>query len=136
MITAIDTSVLLDIITDDAVFAKPSLVALRDAAMLGSLVVCPVVWAELRGSFDDDAAMSGAFASAGIGFDPFDRACADVAGASWRAYRRNGGTRTRVVADFFIGAHARTRADRLLTRDRGFFRRYFSELEIIDPTSS
>jgi hypothetical protein len=35
---------------------------------------------------------------------------------------------------FFIGAHARTRADRLVTRDRGFFRRYFDGLEIIDPT--
>jgi predicted nucleic acid-binding protein len=57
-------------------------------------------------------------------------------GQAWRAYRQAGGTRERVVADFLIGAHALARADRLLTRDRGFCRSYFAELAIIDPTSA
>jgi predicted nucleic acid-binding protein len=77
--------------------------------------------------------MTNAFADAGIRFDPFDGACADLAGTSSQIYRRDGGTRARMVADFLIGAHARTRADRLVTRDRGFFRRYFDGLDIIDP---
>jgi len=47
-----------------------------------------------------------------------------------------GGSRTRLIVDFLIGAHARERADRLLTRDRGFYRAYFDELEIVDPTQS
>jgi len=47
-------------------------------------------------------------------------------------YRRRGGTRARVVADFLVGAHARGNADRLLTRDRGFFGSYFADLEIVD----
>ena len=56
------------------------------------------------------------------------------AGASWREYRRRGGARARIVPDFLIGAHAGYRADRLLTRDRGFYRSHFPGLKIIDPS--
>jgi hypothetical protein len=37
------------------------------------------------------------------------------------------------VPDFLVGAHALERADALLTRDRGFYRRYFKGLRIIEP---
>lgn len=42
--------------------------------------------------------------------------------------------RERVVADFLVGAHAMLHADRLLTRDRGFYRKHFARLEILDPS--
>jgi len=59
---------------------------------------------------------------------------ARTAGVAWADYRRRGGSRKRVIADFLIGAHALAYADRLLTRDRGFYRSYFSGLEIFDPS--
>jgi len=107
VITAVDTSVLLDVLTNDPLNGMPSLSALRAAAAIGQLVVCPIVWAELAGSFDDPHVMLRSFAEAHIAFDPFDRMCADLAGAHWRAYRRQGGSRTRLIADFLLGA-ART----------------------------
>jgi hypothetical protein len=41
-----------------------------------------------------------------------------------------------VVADFLVGAHALAQADRLLTRDRGFHRRAFAGLVIVDPSAT
>ena len=46
-----------------------------------------------------------------------------------------GGRRERVIADFLIGAHAQQRSHRLLTRDRGFHRAYFTELSVLDPSA-
>ena len=133
MITAVDSSVLLDVILDDPAHRVRSLARLKDARRLGALVVCPVVWAEVRASMRAPDTIAEVFDAAGIGFDPFDQACADRAGDHWRDYRRAGGRRTALVPDFLVAAHAQVRGARLLSRDRGFLRRYFADLEVIDP---
>lgn len=130
MVTAVDSSILLDVLTDDPGRRAGSLAALHEARQVGPLLICPVVWSEVRAFFAEAGVMRGAFEDAGLTFDPFDRDCADLAGAMWREYRARGGTRTRLIADFLVGAHAQVRGGRLLTRDRGFFRRYFTDLRI------
>ncbi len=135
MITALDSSVILDVIARDTTFGARSLEAIRAASRVGTLVACSVVWAEVRSAFEQPHVMDDAFAAAGIEHDALDRTCADLAGQLWREYRGRGGTRPRLVADFLIGAHAHVRGARLLTRDRGFYRAYFSSLQIIDPTA-
>lgn len=135
MITAVDSSVLFDVLTDDLKHGARSLAALRQARQLGRLVVCPVVWAEVRSFFSEPATMGKAFAAAGISFDPFDQECSDLAGQAWAGYRRQGGPRTRIMSDFLIGAHAQTRGARLLAGNRGFFRSHFRSLEVIDPSA-
>jgi predicted nucleic acid-binding protein len=51
----------------------------------------------------------------------------------WRAYRSAGGSRQRIISDFLVGAHASVQASRLATRDRGFYRRYFDDLIVVEP---
>jgi predicted nucleic acid-binding protein len=135
VITAVDTSVLLDVFIDDPTFRKRSLAALRQSLADGQLVACEIVWAEIAAAFADPAVAQRALEAIPVTFSEIDMQSAARAGAAWRAYRQRGGTRERIISDFLIGAHAARRADRLLTRDRGFHRLVFKELKILDPTN-
>ncbi len=135
MITAVDTSVLLDVLDPDPHFGPASAAALRACEAQGRLIACDVVWAETAARFASADAATGALEKLRLSFSPLDLAACLGAAGNWRAYREAGGTRTRMVADFLIGAHAVAHADRLLTRDRGFYRGYFDRLEILDPTT-
>ncbi len=135
MITAIDTSVLLDIFLDDQTFRASSLAALRACLADGPIVACDVVFAEVTAVFADEPAATRALARIPVTYSALDLASALRAGSRWRRYRRDGGSRQRVVADFIVAAHALEQADRLLTRDRGFHRTAFEGLAVIDPTS-
>jgi predicted nucleic acid-binding protein len=98
-------------------------------------VACDVVWAEVRAQFATDAEFEQALSLLGIRFEAITSEAAALAARLWRESRRAGQARRgRVVADFLVGAHASIQADGLLTRDRGFYRRYFG-VKIIDPAA-
>jgi predicted nucleic acid-binding protein len=136
VITAVDTSVLLDFLNHDPEFGTASRDALRSCAAEGPLLACGVVWAEIAGYFPSISACRNALRELEIEFSPLQPEAAFEAGVAWKAYRQRGGARTRVAADFLVGAHALYQADRLLTRDRGFYKSYFRRVSIVDPSRS
>jgi predicted nucleic acid-binding protein len=138
MKTAIDSSVLLDVLGADPQFGEASRAALRIAYDAGALIACEVVWAEVRAHFPTQESFLEDLTTLGVSFDPMTPAAAALAGALWQERRRKGSKhedRNRLVADFLIAAHAHLQADALLTRDRGFYRRYFPNLKLVDPTA-
>ncbi len=134
MITAVDTSVLIDVFGADARFGASSSNALRTCLNEGAVVACDVVWSETRAAFSSDAEFLKAVQALGVEFAAMSAAAATLAGAAWKKYRAAGGKRERVMADFVIGAHAALQCDRLLTRDRGYYKKYFRGLAIVEPS--
>ena len=117
MISAVDSSVILDVVTADPRYADISERVLRRASSEGQVIACECVLADWQ-----------------VEFVPSSRQSATLAGRHFAAYPERGGSRRRIVTDFLIGAHARTHADRLVARDRGFLRDYFSGLQLLDPS--
>jgi predicted nucleic acid-binding protein len=136
VITAVDTDVLLDVFGADPKFSTASAEVLRRCLREGALVASEVVWAETATVFGDAKSFRDAMHKLPASFLPMTEETALRAAEAWRRYRAGGGPRHRIAADFLIGAHALIAADRLLTRDRGFYRRYFAGLRIIDPTAA
>jgi len=133
MITAIDTNILLDILVPNENFYEASANALQDAAGEGSLVISDIVYAELCIHFDAQRECDAFLEGNEIRVQALTREAHFLASRVWRTYRRQGGKRTRILADFLIGAHAQNQATRLLSRDRGFYGKLFPSLDLRDP---
>ena len=135
MITAVETNILLDVFGADEQFGIRSREAIRRCRLEGHLVACEVVWAETAAWFDSSRVFNEQIDLLEIAFSEATREISVFAGSLWKDHLQHGGRRGRLVADFLIGAHARFQADRLLTRDRGFYRTYFRQLTVVDPAN-
>lgn len=135
MITAVDTNIFLDLLIPNARFVDSSKEKLEKAHGEGELIVCEVVWAELASQFVEQPALEAFLRDAGIRRVPATEDALFAAGLAWKTYRARRGARLRgqqhIVSDFLIGAHALHQADRLLSRDRGFYAAYFEELVLM-----
>ena len=134
MVTAVESLVLLDVLLDDPQHASQSISALRQAATEGSLIICETVLAEIVPTLSASD-LPQFLSDWSLGFVPSSQAGATLAGEMFSAYLKRGGKRGRVVPDFLIAAHAQVHAQRLLARDRGYYRDYFTQLPLWDSTT-
>lgn len=130
---AVDSSVLLDVLTEDPKFAAASAGAIEQALGSGGLVVCDAVVAEVQSMLATSDSAMDLLNEHGIRCLPTSEQAAVRAGFMQRRFRDRGGRRERVVADFLIGAHAMMQCEALITRDAAFYRDYFKGLRVIVP---
>lgn len=136
MISALDSSIILDVLTANPRFADSAEQLLRRASAEGRLVVGECVAAEIRPAFRTKDDFPNFLRDWQIDFIPSSLDSSVLAGEHFARHLQRGGRAGRVLPDFLIGAHAFLHADRLLARDRGFFRDYFSQLKVIGPDYS
>ncbi len=129
----VDSNVLLDIFTEDKRWLSWSSNALERTANESRVVINPVIYGEVSIRFErieqlDEALPPSIFAREDIPYE-----AAFLAGKAYLAYRRRAGTKSSLLPDFYVGAHAAIRGYRILTRDIARYRTYFPKLELIAP---
>ena len=132
-VTLVDTNVLLDLVTDNPDWSEWSLAHLEQAALAGPIVINDVVYAETSIRYERMEDLDEMLDQAMIEVAATPRPALFLAGKVFQRYRMAGGTRTGVLPDFFIGAHAAVQGWRLLTRDVGRYRSYFPKITLIAP---
>jgi len=132
-VTFVDTNVLLDLVTNDPNWAEWSLSQLEALALTGPILINSVVYAELSVRYDRIEDLDAMLADAVIEIVEMPRDALFLAGKVFMQYRAAGGSRTGVLPDFFIGAHAAISSLSLLTRDDRRYRTYFPTLKLITP---
>ena len=129
----VDSNVLLDILTEDPSWYKPSAAALSRVAERADTAVNPIIYAEISVGFEsleelDEAIPARYFKRLSLPWE-----AAFLAGKCFVQYRRSSGAKRAPLPDFYIGAHAEVMGYELLTRDQSRYQTYFPSLQVIVP---
>jgi predicted nucleic acid-binding protein len=131
----LDANVILDVWEPDPVWQAWSSSQMRNLSLLHELAINPIVYSEISVSFATPAALDEKLADLGVVVEGIPRPAAFLAGKAYVQYRRKGGTKSNVLSDFFIGAHAAVVGCALLTRDTRRYAAYFPGVRLIAPPS-
>ena len=129
----VDSNVLLDIATNDATWAEWSATALAEVAEQSTLVINPIVYAEVSIGYGTIEALEVALPSTLYHREALPWEAGFLAGKCFLRYRRLGGSRNVPLPDFYIGAHAAIGRLGLLTRDAARYRTYFPQVPLLAP---
>ena len=129
----VDTNVLLDVLQDNTTWTTWSLQALDSAAAQDTLAINPVIYAELSIAFARIEELEQVLVDGALTVEAIPREALFLAGKAFVRYRKRQGTKTNVLPDFFIGAHAAVTGSPILTRDLERYRTYFPTVSLVAP---
>jgi predicted nucleic acid-binding protein len=132
-LTLVDTNILVDILANNPAWMQWSAERLDERSQLGALTINDVIYAEVSIGFDTEASLNDKLDAFGLQHERIPKSALFRAGKAFRQYRATGGTRTGVLPDFLIGAHAEALGCPLLTRDTRRYRMYFPDVTLIAP---
>jgi len=131
--TLVDSCVLIDVLANDPTWVDWSLSQLEHCARLGTLVINPIILAEISPRFECAADLEAALEGLPLVREALPWDAAFLAGQAFKAYRQLQGSKTSPMPDFYIGAHALVGQMQLLTRDSARYCSYFPRLTLVSP---
>ena len=131
----VDTNVIADVLTPSSQWQAWSIDRLDACRRRDTLATNEIVFAELSARLRSEAEVREVLADLALAFERVPTAGLFAAGQAFRKYRAAGGSRSNVLPDFFIGAHAQVTQSPILTRDARPYRAYFPRVELIVPGS-
>ena len=129
----VDTNVLVDVLENDPEWADWSIAQLQAQSKVHRLVINPIIYSELSLTFSKVEAMDAVIESMELRMLEIPKPALFLAGKAFVQYRRNGGVKSNVLGDFFIGAHAAVSGLPVLTRDTHRFKSYFPSVKLVAP---
>jgi predicted nucleic acid-binding protein len=129
----IDSCVLLDLFTDDPLWANWSERMLDTFSQTNTLYINTIVYTEISIGFAEIEVLDEAIEELGIKVLEIPREALFLTGKTFLKYRRNKGTKIAPLPDFFIGAHAAVSNFTLVTRDVAKYRTYFPQVNLVCP---
>jgi len=130
----VDTNVILDVVENDPVWADWSEQQLEKASLQTILCINEIIYAELSIAFEAIEELELVLKNGEFRVEPIPREALFLAGKAFVNDRKRKGTKTGVLPDFLIGAHAAVAELPLLTRDTKRYETYFPTLELIAPS--
>ena len=129
----VDTNVLVDVLQNDPQWADWSMAQLQAQSKVHRLSINPIIYAELSLTFSTVEALDAVISRMEMDLLDIPKPALFLAGKAFVQYRRGGGARTNVLADFFIGAHAAVSGLPVLTRDTRRYQSYFPSINLVTP---
>lgn len=129
----VDSNIWIDVIQEDPIWLDWSLAQLQQARATSRVMINPIIYAELAPTYDEPEQLDHFLKVAKATLQPLPRPAAYAAGRAFLQYRQKRGTKTGVLPDFFIGAHAQTEGWPILTRDVARYATYFPNVKLIAP---
>lgn len=129
----VDTNVISDLITENAIWFEWSAAQIEKLAESNPLYINPIIYSEISIPFSSIEDLRAALPEKYFTNLPFTEEVSFLAGKAFLEYRKNGGTKSLPLPDFFIGAHAAILKLKLITRDVSRYSTYFPTVELISP---
>jgi predicted nucleic acid-binding protein len=129
----VDTNVLVDVLQNDPQWADWSIAQLQAQSKVHRLSINPIIYAELSLNFSTVEALDAVISRMELDLLDIPKPALFLAGKAFMQYRRGGGLKTNVLADFFIGAHAAVSGLPVLTRDTRRYQSYVPSINLVTP---